>query len=188
MKKGRKKESISLEEFALILADLKFGDDHIIKQYDGLCAGLEGRYDKFSDTHFLEYLIFDLFTDHACFLLAFSQEVADMLFEIYCMNIWIRLLGKGYKVNPEEFMVLFNERAAKYRQYLKEYDPKHIGEMDINKYPLGLGKAFSMNFIGHKDPAIFCQADLMFVSKIKSIYGSFLKDIVEKYEIVLPSD
>jgi hypothetical protein len=181
----RKKESISLERFAHILVDLKFENDLLIRQFNGLSEGIEARDDKSSNTRFLEYLVFDLFTDHACFLLAFSRELTSMLFETYFVNIIVRLIGKGYKVDVKELMVLFNERATKYHQSLQEFDPEYIKKIDINKYPHGLGKAFSMNFVGYEHPAVFFQADDMFVSKLRYIV-KYLKDVAERYEIILP--
>jgi hypothetical protein len=177
------KQPISLEKFAFILVDLKFENDHLIKEFNDLSKEIEARGDKLSDNHFLEYLIFDLFTDNACFLLAFSQEVSRMLFETYSINILVRLLGKGYKVNWQEFEVLFKKRAIEYHQYLQEYDPEYIKKKDVN-YLSGLGKAFSINLVGWKSLAIIVMADWSFVSKLKYI-GKFLKDIAEKYEIVL---
>jgi hypothetical protein len=180
----RKKESISLQEFALTLVDRKFENDFVTKQFNRLCEGIERRDDKSSSTRFLEYLIFDLFTDNACFLLAFSQEVSRLLFTTYSINILVRLLGKGYKVEPQEFDVLFEKRAIEYHQYLQEFDAEYIKKKDINKcYLAGLGKAFSMNLVGYVDPVIMSQANHMFISKLEHIYGEFLRHIVEKYEI-----
>ena len=173
-----------MEEFASILVGLKFENDHPIKGFNRfLSKEIAARGDKLSDNHFLEYLIFDLFTDYACFLLAFSQAVSRMLFETYSTNILVRLLGEGYKVDWEEFWGLFNKRAIEYHPYLQEYDPECIKKRDIN-YLSGLGKAFSINLIGWKSPPIILMADWSFVSKLKYI-GKFLKDTAEKYEIVL---
>jgi hypothetical protein len=179
-----KKESFSLEGFALILVDLKFEKDRIIKQFNDLSKEIETRDDKSSNTRFLEYLIFDLFTDYSCFVLAFSREISRMLFETYSLNILVRLLGKGYKVDPQEFEGLFNERATEYHQYLQEYDPEYMKKIDTNKYVPSLGKAFSMNFVGWEDPRIIYAAHWMFVWKLKHII-KYLKDVAEKYEIVL---
>jgi hypothetical protein len=179
------KQPVTLEEFASTLVGLKFENDHPIKGFNRfLSKEIAARGDKLSDNHFLEYLIFDLFTDYACFLLAFSQEVSRMLFETYSTNILVRLLGEGYKVDWEEFWGLFNKRAIEYHPYLQEYDPEYIKTIDINKYVPGLGKAFSMNFVGYKNAIIIYIAHWGFVSKIRYI-GRFLKDIAEKYEIVL---
>ena len=74
----------------------------------------------------MEYLIFDLFTDDALFLLAFGQEVSRRAFETYCANILVRLLGEGYKVNLDEFGVLPDKRETEYAKYLHEYPPEYI--------------------------------------------------------------
>lgn len=182
---GRKEGSISLEKFALILADLKLEYSDPLGESNRLSEGIEIRDDKSSNTRFLEYLIFDLFTDHACFLSALSREVTGMLFDIYCQNIWVRLIGKGYKGNWQEFELLFTKRATEYHQYLQEFAPEYIKKMDIDKYPHGLGKAFSMNFVGYEHPVIYFQADHMFISKLSNIV-KYLKEIAEKYEITLP--
>jgi hypothetical protein len=182
---GRKEGSISLERFALILADLKFEYSDPMGESNRLSEGIEIRDDKSSNTRFLEYLTFDLFTDHACFLLALSREVTGMLFEIYCQNIWVRLIGKGYRGNWQEFELLFNQRATEYHQYLQEYDPEYMKKIDINKYVPGLGKAFSMNFAGYEDPRMIYAAQWMFLSKLRYIV-KYLKDVAEEYEIVLP--
>jgi hypothetical protein len=183
-----KRGSISLERFGLILVDLKFEYSDPMMEFNrlsDLSKEIETRNDKSSNTGFLEYLVFDLFTDEACFMLAFSQEVSSMLFETYYGNILVRLIGKGYKVDTKEFAVLFVKRSAEYHQYLQEFAPEYIKKMDIDKYPHGLGKAFSMNFVGYEHPAIFFQADHMFVSKLRNIV-KYLKDVAEKYEIILP--
>jgi hypothetical protein len=182
---GRKKGSISLEKFALILVDLKFEKDRIIKQFNDLSKEIETRDDKSSNTRLLEYLIFDLFTDYSCFVLAFSKEISRMLFETYSLNILIRLLGKGYNVDPQEFEGLFNERATEYHQYLQEYDPEYMKKINTNKYVPGFGKAFSINFVGWEDPRIIYAANWMFVSKLRHIV-KYLKDVAEKYEIIMP--
>jgi len=181
------RESISLQKLALILVDQKFENDHLIKGFNDLCSlsqGKEGGDDKPSEASFLEYLIFDLFTDHACFLLAFGREVASVLFETYSINILLRLTGTRYKVDWQEFMVLFDKRATEYHEYLQEYDPERLKNIDSNYLPR-LGKAFSGYFVGCKDPAVIYQADGMFVLKLRYFYGEFLKKIVQEYEITL---
>jgi hypothetical protein len=182
------KGSISLENFSLILVDLKFEYSDPKKEFNrlsDLSREIETRNDKSSNTGFLEYLVFDLFTDEACFMLAFSQEVSSMLFETYYGNILVRLISKGYKVDTKEFAVLFVKRSAEYHQYLQEFDPGYMKKININKYVPGLGKAFSINFVGDKDPRIIYAAQWMFVSKLRDIV-KYLKDVAEKYEIVMP--
>jgi len=179
------KQPISLEEFVFILVDLKFKNDHLIKEFNNLSKEIEGKDDKLSNSHFLEYLIFDLFTDNACFLLAFSQEVSLTLSKIYFPNILVRLIKKGYEINGKEFEDLFKKRAMEYHQYLQEYDPEYVKKTDVNKYLPGLGKAFSINFVGYKSPSIILKAHVMFTLKLKYFYGKILKNIIEKYEILL---
>lgn len=179
------KQLISLEEFVFILVDLKFENGRLIKEFNDLSKEIEVGDNKLSGNHFLEYLIFDLFTDSACFLLAFSQEVSLILSKIYFPNILVRLIKKGYEINGGEFEDLFKKRAIEYHSYLQEYDPEYIKKIDINKYLPSLGKAFSINFVGYKSPSIILKAHVIFTSKLKHFYGKFLKNIVEKYEIVL---
>jgi hypothetical protein len=178
----RKKRSISLEEFALILVDLKFEDDRIIKHFNRLSEGIETRDDKLSNTRFMEYLTFDLFTDRCCFMLVFSREVTQMLFQTYYSNILINLTTKGYKIdNLLEFEALFNKRELEYAEYLHEYSPEYMKNLPSN-YVSGLGKAFSMNFAGWKDPRIIHAVSWGFVQKLEHI-GKYLREVTEEYEI-----
>lgn len=178
----RKKKTISLEKFALILVDQKFENDRIIKHFNDLSEGIESRDGKSSNTRFLEYLVFDLFTDRCCFMLVFSREVTQMLFQIYYSNILIRLLTKGYKIdNLPEFEALFNKREMEYAEYLHEYSPEYMKNLPDNYVP-GLGKAFSMNFAGCEDPRIIHAASWDFVQKLEHI-GKYLREIAEEYEI-----
>jgi hypothetical protein len=183
------KGSISLEKFALILVDLKFEYIDPVTEFNrlsDLSKGIETRDDKSSNARFLEYVIFDLFTDYSCFVSALSKEVSRMLFETYFMNILVRLAGKGHKVDDlQEFEALFNQRATEYHQYLQEFDPEYIKKIDINKHPHSLGKAFSMNFLGYEHPAIFFQADHIFVSKLSTMV-KYLKEVAERYKVILP--
>jgi len=183
----RKKKSISLEKFALILVDLKFERDLVINQFNrlsDLSKETETRDDKSSNTRFLEYLVFDLFTDRCCFLLVFSRQVTPMLFETYFMNTLVRLAGKGYKIdNLQEFEALFNKREMEYAKYLNEYSPEYMKNLPSNYVP-GLGKAFSINFAGWKDPRIIYAVHWDFVQKLRYIV-KYLQEVAEKYEIVL---
>lgn len=179
------KEAISLEELALILVDLKFENDQITKNFDSLLKWVEPKKRR-SSKLFLEYLVFELFTDHACFLLAFNREISFALFEIYSMNILVKLLSKSYKAKDlsEEFDKLFKKRFIEYHPYLEEYGSKYIKKIDPNSYLSGLGKVFSMNLVGYKDPAIIDMVHWMFLIKLKHYYGKFLKKLAQEYEVV----
>ena len=182
MKKSRKKESISLEKFALILVDLKFESDGIIKHFSDLSEGIESRDGKSSDTRFWEYLVFDFFTDRCCFMLVFSREVTQMLFQTYYSNILIKLAAKGHKIdNPPEFEALFSKREMEYAEYLHEYSPECMKNLPNNYVP-GLGKAFSMNFVGWEDPRIIYAVSWDFVQKLKHI-GEYIQEVAEEYQI-----
>lgn len=183
-----KRKSISVEKFALILVDLKFERDLVMNQFNrlsDLSKKTETGADKSSNTRFLEYLAFDLFTDRRCFLLVLSRQVTSMLFETYFMNILVRLAGKGYKIdNLREFETLFNKREMEYAKYLNEYTPQYMENLPGNYVP-GLGKAFSVNFAGWKDPSIVYAVHSDFVQKLRYIV-EFLQQVAEEYEIVLP--
>lgn len=175
---------ISVEELASILVDLKFGNDQITKNFDSLLEWVEPK-KKQSPKLFLEYLVFELFTDNACFLLAFNSETSFPLFEIYSSNTLVELLKKGYEVKElKKFDGLFKKRFLEYHPYLEEYDPKYIKKINTNSYLSGLGKAFSLNFVGYKDPAITDMVHWWFLIKLKYFYGKFLKDLGQKYELV----
>lgn len=178
------KEVISLEELASILVDLKFENDQITKKFDSLLEWVEPK-KKQSPKLFLEYLVFELFTDNACFLLAFNRNTSLALFEIYSMNILVKLLNKGYKDKDlKRFDKLFKKRFLEYHPYLEEYDSKYIKKIDPNSYLSGLGKIFSMNLVGYKDPAIIDMVHRMFLIKLKHYYGKFLKKLAQEYEVV----
>jgi len=183
--KKNKKEKIDLEKLALILVELKLEkNSHPVKKFNRLAKDAETKNQKYAEKAFLEYLIFDLFTDNACFILAFGQDVSFKLFQVYYSNIIVQLMGEGYKIDCKNIDKLFEKRFIEYHNYLKEYDPKFIKKTNPNNYLPGLGKAFSLNFIGCKDPVVIYAVHLEFVRKIQFIYNKFLKELSEKYEII----
>lgn len=183
--KKNKKEKIDLEKLALILVELKLEkNSHPAKEFNRLAKDSETKDQENTKKAFLEYLVFDLFTDNACFLLAFDKETSFKLFEIYSANIILRLNGEGYKIDFDEFEQLLKKRAIEYHQYLKEYNPEFIKKTNPNNYIPSLGKAFSLNFIGCNDPVVIYAVHLEFVRKIQFIYNKFLKELSEKYEII----
>jgi hypothetical protein len=182
MRKSKKQKPISLEEFALILVDLKSENDRIMKHFTDLSEGIESREGKSSNARFWEYLVFDLFTDRCCFMSVFSREVTQMLFQTYYSNILVRLAARGYAIdNLPEFEALFNKRELEYAEYLHEYSPEYMRNLPSDYVP-GLGKAFSMNFVGEKDPRVIYVAHWDFVQKLKHI-GKYLREVAEEYEI-----
>jgi len=179
----KNEKQINIEELAHILVDLKFENNNLINEYNELSKELKGN-EEFPNKYFLEYLIFDLFTDNACFLLAFDQKTSLSLFKIYLPNIIVKLIQRGYRFDWQEFEDLFKKRAQEYQQQLREYDPEYLKKIDINSYLPGLGKSFSINLVGYKSPPLILKAHVKFVMKLKHFYGKFLKDIMKKYEIV----
>ncbi|MCG2713762.1 MAG: hypothetical protein L6308_02815 [Candidatus Omnitrophica bacterium] len=175
--KMNRKEQISIEQLSSILVELKFENDNFITQFNDFSKDVDTGNDKL-----LEYVIYDLFTDIACFVLALGQKKATKLSQNYAPNILLRLTTKGYKLNLESFENLYMKRQQEYYQYLKEYDKEYFRKVDIASYTPGLGKAFSANFCGYRNCPLIVKAHIMFVLKLKHFYGKFLKKIVEELE------
>lgn len=181
MKEKIKRQKINIIEFALMLVESKILTDYFNKLINRIknLAG-ENFDEKKRYKYILEYLVFDLFTDHACFILALGPEKASKLFEIYSLNI----VPRFNKIKWEEFEKLYKKRFLEYHKHLQEYDPEYIKKTDINKYLPGLGMAFSINFIGYKNPFLAEKAQWEFLLKLKHLYKNFSKDLMDKYEIV----
>jgi len=158
-----------VDKLAQILINLKFEKNILEKDFILFASSKK----KLKKQFFYEYLIFDLFCDYACFLLAFKQEICEELLEIYVSNIIIRL-PKKYSIDWEKFETLFKKRFTEYYPYLQEINKP----IDPNNHISGLGKLFSINFIGNKDDLeIIYKAQMLFITKLEIFYGSFLKKL-----------
>ncbi|TSC92438.1 MAG: hypothetical protein CEN91_450, partial [Candidatus Berkelbacteria bacterium Licking1014_85] len=88
MKDENKKQRIEIWELAQMLVESKISTDYFNKFNNQMEKIIGGEIDeKKRHRYTLEYLVFDLFTDHACFILAFGHEKALLLFETYSVNI-----------------------------------------------------------------------------------------------------
>ena len=176
-------KEISINELVHILANLEFESESLslIKRFPKYSKEVESN--KLTSKHFWEYLFFELFTDQACFALVFEMELSSKLLNHYSIEIINRLISMGY--NPEnDIEDLFKKRCVEYHPYLQEYDLEFIKKINPNTYLSGLGKAFSMNFVGYYDPLIIDHAHLEFLVKLKHI-PPFLRQINHKYKIVV---
>lgn len=122
-------------------------------------------------------------------IILIKNEKALKLFEIYSVNIWTELIKAGHKIKFEEFEELYKKRASEYHNtILHDYNEgyiKYIEKAGAHKYCPKLGMAFSIIITGHKNPFLAMRADWEFALKLKHFYKNFLKDLMDKYEIVL---
>lgn len=174
-------EKITTEDLAMALVKHKMSvKKNFVERLQGY-VDLLSKDAKLNSNYQTEYFIFDLFTDLACFTQAFGRT-GRHIFDIYSVNVLIQHQGKGLKLDMQKFDSLFAKRLSEYQGFLDEYDPEFMKSIDEDSYLPGLGKAFSIHLVGHKDPAIIMMASFDFVAKLKHLLP-YYREIAEEYVV-----